>query len=292
MLRILMMLGLGLLVNFSCLLNALSAEPDRRGRPEEPAYAGTLAGSIGDLLFRDFPTAGAGTEERFPQGRPRSASSPALMDRGQMESVLKPSGTMASVGNLPAVPDTESAIDAKYRFLEIEVSHSMHTFKLWGVSPTGMRDSLYECRIGLGSSEFPTPVGTYFVTHIYDDSPWWIPPKDRAWAAGDSPSRTVYGGTMAPLLKKRPLSRKKISDPEDMIEGPMKFDDYGYRFHGTNAPRSIGHNQSHGCVRMLSDDARKVASLIKDYVGAADRRESENGTFVILNAPVRLNLVK
>ncbi len=79
---------------------------------------------------------------------------------------------------------------------------------------------------------------------------------------------------------------------EDLIEGPMKFDDYGYRFHGTNAPRSIGHNQSHGCVRMIPDDARKVAALIKENVGQADRRESENGTFVILSAPVRLNLIK
>jgi hypothetical protein len=97
---------------------------------------------------------------------------------------------------------------------------------------------------------------------------------------------------MAPLLKKRPATRKKINDPEDLIEDLVKFDDYGYRFHGTNAPRSIGHNQSHGCVRMLSKDAKQVASIIKDVVGTADRRESENGTYVILNAPVRLNLVK
>ena len=291
MLRILTILGVGLLVNFSCLLNALSADSDGRARTDEPAYAGTLTGSLGDLLFKDIPIAGVRTEEKSPPGRARVASSPALMDRGQMESVLGSSGSMASVGNLPNVPDIKS-VEAKYIFLEIEVSHSMHTFKLQGVTSSGNKDILKECKIGLGSSEFPTPVGTYFVTHIFDDNPWWIPPKDRAWAAGDSPSKTVYGGTMAPLLKKRPLNRKKLSDPEDMIEGPMKFDDYGYRFHGTNAPRSIGHNQSHGCVRMLSADARHVASLIKDYVGSADRRESENGTFVILNAPVRLNLIK
>lgn len=292
MLRTIMIVGMGLLVYFSCVFNALSADTDRRARPEDPGYAGTIAGSIGDLLFEDIPTAGPKSEEKSYPVRVKPASSPALMDRGQMQSVLKPSGAMASVGRLPAVPETNPAQDSKYRFLEIEVSHSMHTFKLWGHLPQGTKDSLYECRIGLGSPEFPTPVGTYFVTHIYDDNPWWIPPKDRSWAAGDSPSKTVYGGTMAPLLKKRPLSRKKLTDSEDMIEGYMKLDDYGYRFHGTNAPRSIGRNQSHGCVRMLSADAAKVAGLIKDYVGAADRRESENGTFVILNAPVRLNLVK
>jgi hypothetical protein len=43
---------------------------------------------------------------------------------------------------------------------------------------------------------------------------------------------------------------------------------------------------------MISDDARKVASIIKDRVGIADRKESENGSYVILKSPVRLNLVK
>lgn len=290
MLRTFLIVGVGLLVNFSCLLNALSADSNHRGRPEEPAYEGTLSGSIGELLFKGFPFAGGPKADRdLAPGRAKPASSPALMDRGQMESALNSSNSVASVGNLPSMPEK------KYWFLEIEVSHSAHTFKLCGISPAGKREILYECRIGLGSSEFPTPVGTYFVTHIYDDNPWWIPPKDRAWAAGDSPSKRVYGGTMAPLLKKRPLSlgrKKQQPDFEDLIEGPMKFDDYGYRFHGTNAPRSIGHNQSHGCVRMIPDDARKVATLIKEFVGEADRRESENGTFVILSAPVRLNLIK
>jgi hypothetical protein len=299
MLRILLTLGVVFLVNFSCLISALAVDPQRSQNPEEQAYAGTLTGKLGDLLFKDIPMAGVRSEEQTAPAQLRRASSPALMDRGQMESVLKPSASMMTVGNLAAIPDAnktaqeqEAIQDSKYRFLEIEVSHSMHTFKLLGVSSTGDKDSLYECKIGLGSAEFPTPVGTYFVTHIYDDNPWWIPPKDRAWAAGDSPSKTVYGGTMAPLLKKRPLSRKKLADAEDFIEGPMKFDDYGYRFHGTNAHRSIGHNQSHVCVRMISADAKKVASLIKDFVGTLDRRESENGTFVILNAPVRLNLIK
>jgi lipoprotein-anchoring transpeptidase ErfK/SrfK len=152
---------------------------------------------------------------------------------------------------------------------------------------------LHQCRVGLGGKEFPTPVGIYYVTHIYDDEPWWIPPKNRAWAAGQSPSKKVYGGTMAPLLKKRPgRFKKQAPDPEDMIESQVQLNDDGYRFHGTNQPRSIGHNQSHGCVRMIPDDAKKVASLIKKYVGEAEQQQSENGSFVVLKAPVRLNLVK
>jgi L,D-transpeptidase catalytic domain len=196
---------------------------------------------------------------------------------------------LGSIPN-PAISFQEDRIQR----LEIQVSHSTHVFKL--IAHTGGADTqiLYECKIGLGAPEFPTPVGTYYVTHIYDQDPWWIPPPNRAWAAGDSPSKRVYGGTMAPLLKKRtPTTRKKdVAPSEDRIEGAVKLEDYGYRFHGTNAPRSIGRNQSHGCVRMISDDAKKVASIIEDYVGIAERKESENGSYAILKAPVRLNLLK
>lgn len=206
----------------------------------------------------------------------------------QMHSSLRPSDTMDEVGNLQATL-ADSA-----NFMEIEVSHSDHMFKLIE-NAQGKRQILYQCKIGLGSSEFPTPVGTYYVTHIYDDKPWWIPPKDRAWAAGDSPSQKVYGGTMAPLLKKRPMRNNKQQNPlelEDLIAGPVQLDDYGYRFHGTNAPRSIGRNQSHGCVRMISADAGQVAAIIKEKVGVADRREAENGPYALLNQAVRLNLIK
>jgi lipoprotein-anchoring transpeptidase ErfK/SrfK len=199
------------------------------------------------------------------------------------------------VDGLKFAPGQSRSSDAPLGYVEIEVSHSQHTFKLLEHHPDGATEVLHECRVGLGGPGFPTPVGMYYVTHIYDDNPWWIPPKDRAWAAGDSPSKRVYGGTMAPLLKKRPVRMKKHAlapELEDMIEGPVQLDDYGYRFHGTNQPRSIGRNQSHGCVRMLPADAKKVAALIKEHVGEEREGQSENGTFKILKAPVRLNLVK
>ena len=111
----------------------------------------------------------------------------------------------------------------KYDHLEIWVSHSAHEFKLFGLPSTGQREVLYETKVGLGSGEFPTPVGVYYVTHIYDEDPWWIPPRDRAWAAGQSPSRKVYGGTMAPLLKKRPV-KSKNQPPQsfDLIDAKSK----------------------------------------------------------------------
>jgi hypothetical protein len=224
-------------------------------------------------------------------GPTRTARNPSLVDRHRMETLLRPSEPHETVGKFPTGPE-----GGDLSYIEIEVGHESHIFRLYASSLFGKRELLFECKVGLGDkSEFPTPVGVYYVTHIYDDDPWWIPPQNRAWAAGQSPSRKVYGGTMAPLLKKRPAKvkgKKLTSDPEDKISDQVQLNDDGYRFHGTNAPRSIGRNQSHGCVRMLPEEARKVANLIKEHVGVAERRESENGTYVILKAPVRLNLVK
>lgn len=176
--------------------------------------------------------------------------------------------------------------------LEIEVSHSEHTLKLIGSTFLGRREVLYECKVGLGAPDFPTPVGVYYVTHIYDEDPWWIPPPSP-WAWGESPSQKVYGGTMAPLLQKRVVGLKQQGEaPSDAIAGTAKLDDSGYRLHGTNAPRSIGHNESHGCVRMLSKDASQVVALIKEHVGTSESSRSANGKFVVLRSPVRLTLVR
>ena len=250
---------------------------------------GTLPGSPAAWLmhgvpFPDTHSRPAGVDSNRIE---RGLHKPILMDRNLISSLLMPRSALKSVGAFPSGPEGE------FNNLEIEVSHSKHIFRLMAGSVFGKKKTLYRCRVGLGARGFPTPVGTYYVTHIYDRDPWWIPPENRAWAAGDSPSRRVYGGTMAPLLKKRSVrSRKKIKQTEDWIAGKVQLADYGYRFHGTNAPRSIGRNRSHGCVRMLPKDARVVAKLIMRVVGTVDRRESENGSFVVLAAPVVLNLVK
>lgn len=245
-----------------------------------------LPGTMNELLLASMP---------FPPVSPQETGDKLNLDSRTASRTVQPDSRSIDDSVIGAQSREDSSVSS-FKFLpylEIEVSHSGHTFNLYSRSAPGKRETLYECKVGLGGPGFPTPVGIYFVTHIYDDDPWWIPPKDRAWAAGDKPSRRVYGGTMAPLLKKRDVrSKKESTDPEDKVSGQVKLEDYGYRFHGTNSPRSIGHNQSHGCVRMLPADAKKVANLIKEHVGTADRKESENGSFVILKSPVRLNLVK
>jgi L,D-transpeptidase catalytic domain len=291
----LLFLGMGIgVVVFSLLALPVEAvEPSAVNNSTEQGYE-VASSNVGQDLDVQASSVSPNrvTPVRASAGPTRIARNPSLVDRNRMETLLRPSEPHKSVGNFPTGPE------GGFNYLEIEVSHSAHIFKLYASSLFGKKEVLHECRVGLGNPrEFPTPVGVYFVTHIYDDNPWWIPPTNRDWAAGQSPSKKVYGGTMAPLLKKRPLktkAKKQSPDPEDKIAEQVQLNDDGYRFHGTNAPRSIGRNESHGCVRMLPDDARKVADLIKEYVGVAERRDndSENGSYVILKSTVRLNLVK
>ncbi|MEJ2718285.1 MAG: L,D-transpeptidase [Deltaproteobacteria bacterium] len=151
---------------------------------------------------------------------------------------------------------------------------------------------LYATRVGLGSPQFPTPRGSYFLMRIYDDRPLWIPPQNRWWAWGQRPSHSVYGGHMMPFFKKvRDRSAVPEDDGLDLVAPKMKMVDAGmYRIHGTDSPWSVGSGQSHGCVRMLNSTVEKLADKLKMYAGTTTRGHSANGTFVNLARPVKLVL--
>ena len=37
----------------------------------------------------------------------------------------------------------------------------------------------------------------------------------------------------------------------------------GYGIHGTSNPASIGHNASHGCIRLRNSDIRELAKMVQ-----------------------------
>ncbi len=98
--------------------------------------------------------------------------------------------------------------------------------------------------ISVGSPSYKTPLGRREMTEVVWN-PWWIPPKTSAWAKG---ARDTPPGPNNPL-------------------GPVKMKlGNAIMFHGTNKPKSIGHAQSHGCMRMFSDDAKELAGWIQQRV--------------------------
>jgi lipoprotein-anchoring transpeptidase ErfK/SrfK len=183
---------------------------------------------------------------------------------------------------------------ALYNNFEIRVDVAKYTLELLASRNGGEKTRLFQCKTGLGSQEFPTPRGSYYIVQIYDDHPLWVPPKDRDWAYGQSPSRSVYGGHMMPFYVKKAQVDRKDDEPlvelEDISPQYQLQDTKTYRIHGTDQPWSVGSAQSHGCVRLLNKTVKQLADTLKMYVGTTVRGETENGTYINLARPVRLVL--
>ena len=51
----------------------------------------------------------------------------------------------------------------------------------------------------------------------------------------------------------------------------------GYGIHGTNAPRSVGHAASHGCIRLRNRDIEKLFTMVQvgDVVQIRGERDEQ-----------------
>jgi len=124
---------------------------------------------------------------------------PRAMGHGtRVEDLFGTGRPLEAAGSLVADPQRI------YSRLEIRVDRHAYTLRLLGYR--GEEEKvIFGTRVGLGSPDFPTPRGTFYITRIFDDKPIWIPPQDRPWAWGQVPSRSVYGGHMMPFFTKRAL---------------------------------------------------------------------------------------
>lgn len=102
---------------------------------------------------------------------------------------------------------------------------------------------IYSTAVGAPST--PSPAGVYTIAQRLPNPTWYGPHKVVAPGAAN-PLGTRWMG----------LSRK------------------GYGIHGTNRPRSIGRNASHGCIRMRNRDVEELFELVSvgDAVELQDER--------------------
>jgi len=119
---------------------------------------------------------------------------------------------------------------------------------------------IYATAVGAPSS--PTPVGTYKIAQRIPNPTWYGPNHKVVGPGKSNPVGTRWMG----------LSRK------------------GYGIHGTNNPRSIGHNASHGCVRMRNRDVEDLFARVAvgDVVELHSERDGEvtrifGGTEIAVN---------
>ncbi|MBI3471557.1 MAG: L,D-transpeptidase [Candidatus Solibacter usitatus] len=88
--------------------------------------------------------------------------------------------------------------------------------------------------IAVGAPKSPSPSGAFEIANRIEHPTWW------------GPRETVAPGKANPLgTRWMGLSKK------------------GYGIHGTNNPRSIGRNASHGCIRMRNAEVEELFARVK-----------------------------
>jgi lipoprotein-anchoring transpeptidase ErfK/SrfK len=96
--------------------------------------------------------------------------------------------------------------------------------------------------VAVGRPSHPTPTGA-FRTGAIEWNPSWTPPPSK-WAENKK--------YQPPGAAANPMQAVKI-----YFRAPY------YYIHGTNNPDSIGEAASHGCIRMVPEDASELARRIE-----------------------------
>ena len=96
--------------------------------------------------------------------------------------------------------------------------------------------------VATGQAAWPTPLG-HFEIVVKQKNPWWFPPTQDSWAAGAQP---------VPPGPNNPLGTRWMG-----LSAP------GVGIHGTDEPWSIGHSESHGCIRMQVPSAEWLYNRVR-----------------------------
>jgi len=96
--------------------------------------------------------------------------------------------------------------------------------------------------VATGQAIYPTPLGQFQIV-VKELNPWWYPPTQDAWARGLQP---------VPPGPDNPLGTRWMG-----LSAP------GVGIHGTDEPWSIGHSESHGCIRMQVPSAEWLYNRVQ-----------------------------
>lgn len=103
----------------------------------------------------------------------------------------------------------------------------------------------------LGSEHDPLPLGEWKITDV-KFNPWFFYNSDLFWDANEAHAKAkIHPGP---------------NNPVGVVWIALSKEHYG--IHGTPAPGSIGHTQSHGCIRLTNWDATELANLVAPGIPA------------------------
>lgn len=88
--------------------------------------------------------------------------------------------------------------------------------------------------IAVGAAASPSPTGEFQIVNRVANPTYYRP------------------GTVIPSGKDNPVGTRWVG-----------LSQKGYGIHGTNAPRSVGHASSHGCIRLRNRDIEKLFTMVR-----------------------------
>ncbi len=102
--------------------------------------------------------------------------------------------------------------------------------------------------VAVGAESSPSPTGEFEIVNRVANPTYYHP------------------GTVIPSGKDNPVGTRWVG-----------LSQRGYGIHGTNAPSSIGHAASHGCIRLRNRDMEKLFTLLRvgDVVQIHGERDDE-----------------
>ncbi len=102
--------------------------------------------------------------------------------------------------------------------------------------------------VAVGAAASPSPTGDFQIVNRVSNPTYYRP------------------GTVIPSGKDNPVGTRWVG-----------LSQKGYGIHGTNAPRSVGHAASHGCIRMRNRDIEKLFTMVRvgDVVQIRGERDEQ-----------------
>src|ERR1700747_2245872 len=88
--------------------------------------------------------------------------------------------------------------------------------------------------VAVGAEDSPSPVGQFRIVNRVSNPTYYHP------------------GSVIPSGKDNPVGTRWVG-----------LSQKGYGIHGTNAPRSIGHAASHGCIRLRNRDMERLFTMLR-----------------------------
>jgi lipoprotein-anchoring transpeptidase ErfK/SrfK len=102
--------------------------------------------------------------------------------------------------------------------------------------------------VAVGATASPSPTGEFQIVNRVSNPTYYRP------------------GTVIPSGKDNPVGTRWVG-----------LSQKGYGIHGTNAPRSVGHAASHGCIRLRNRDIEKLFTMVQvgDVVQIRGERDEQ-----------------